>query len=351
MQIRANANENQVINVNSAARARAEERAGKKAQQHNNRKNIFAGDLGMQGDVISMRRQRAQKKALDIVGKAWDGDRAIDQSITDIKDKLSQLHDEVRENMDIIAEGDVRKEELRLQYGVSADSQEQKDLELFEKKADAQRNPNNPQLTEEEEERLAQIKDQPLTEYQTRCMAIDEYQGTYEKRNDQIEEEIKGYNATIRSIRLERLKYHGMVDAQKNADEVLEAAGKDILGLLIDEGKEHVEEELEKPREEAKEKAEEKEEQEEKIEERQEKQEELEARIDETRAENAEEEERRREARERSREDADLLEGMIDAGMGNVGNTTDLQSEIKNMLHKMKLLEEDVKGSTVDDQV
>ena len=59
----------------------------------------------------------------------------------------------------------------------------------------------------------------------------------------------------------------------------------------------------------------------------------------------------RREVQERSREEADLLETMMEAGMGNVGNVSEVQSEIKNMIHKMKLLEEDLKGSTVDEDL
>lgn len=351
MQIRANANDNQVINVNPAVRAGAGEKAGRKAQQKNQKKSIFAGDLGLQNDVIAQRRQRAQKKALKIIGDAWNSDRKIDQNIADFKDKLSQLHSELEENLGIIAEGDAWKETLREQYGVKADSQEQKDLELLEKQEDAMRHPDSVQLTGEEQARLAKLKDQPLTEYQERCMKIDSYQRTYEIRNDQINEQIVAYNAGIRDIRIERLKYHEMVNAQKQADAVMEEAGRDIVGLLVGEAKDHIDEELEEKIEAAKEKAEEKEEQEEKIEGRKEKQVELEARIDEARAEKEEEEARRREAQERSREDADLLESMMDAGVGNVGSTADIQSEIKNMLHKMKLLDEDIKGSTIDDEL
>lgn len=389
MQIRANANENQVISVSSAARQRAAEKAGKQARQQSDRKSIFAGDLGLQQDIITQRKQRAQKRALKIIGDAWNGDRKIDQNILDIRDRIIQLNAEKEENNRIIAEGETWKEALRQQYGVAADSQEQKDLELLEKEADAKRHPLDVQFTEEERKRLDELKSQSFseedlellkkkeesevpgsgvrlteeeearvaelnakkrTEYQERCLSIDSFQSTYEVRNDKIDAELRGHYATVRAIKQERLKYHGMVDAQKKADEVLEAAGKEIFGLLIDEAKEHVEEELEKPREEAKEKAEEKEEQEEKIEERKEKQEELEERIDEAHEKNEEREALRREAEERSRDDADLLESMLDAGMGNVGNVSDVQSEIKNMLHKMKLLEEDIKGSTVDDE-
>ncbi|MDE6844386.1 MAG: hypothetical protein K2J99_01280 [Lachnospiraceae bacterium] len=351
MQIRANANDNQVISVSNAVRERASQREGGKARKNTHKTSIFAGDLGMQNDMITQRKQRAQKKALKIIGDAWNGDRKVDQSIIDIKDKLSMLQDEKRENLNIIAEGDEQKEALRQQYGIKEDSQEQKDLELLEKKADAYRNPMDVHLTEEEQERLAELEDQPRTEYQQRCLNIDDYQRTYEIRNDQIDAQIQGYNATVRAIKIERLKYHEMVDAQKDADEVMQAANKEIWGMLIDEGKEHVDEELEEEIEEAKEKAEEKAEEEEKVEERKEDQAELEERIDEAHEKNEELEELRKDAEERSREDADLLGEMIDAGMGGIGTTSDVQSDIKNMLHKMKLLEEDLKGSMVDDQL
>lgn len=391
MQIRANANENQIINTAGAARERAAQREGKQFGK-NGRKSIFAGDIGVQQDSIALRRQRAQKKALKIVSDAWNGDRKIDQNMMEVRDRAAQLNAEKKENLDIIAEGEAQKEALRQQYGVSADSQEQKELELLQraedakyehkdylltedewkqvnelkkrqlseedqellrKKALSEDSSTGVRLTDEEKERVAQLeaREDRLTEYQERCLAIDKFQRTYETRNQQIDDELVGCYATIRSTRLERLKYHGMVDAQKQADEVMEAAGKEILGMMIDEAKEHVDEELEKPREEAKEKAEEKAEEEEKVAERNEKKEELEAQIDAAHERSEEQEELRREAEERSREDADLLETMIDAGVGNVGNVSDIQSEIKTMLHKMKLLEEDLKGSAVDDQL
>ena len=85
MQIRANTNGNQIIHTNADARARAEERAGRKSRQVNGKQSIFAGDLGLHGDMISLRRQRAQKKALKIIGDAWNGEKKVDQSITDIR--------------------------------------------------------------------------------------------------------------------------------------------------------------------------------------------------------------------------------------------------------------------------
>lgn len=392
MQIRAKANENQIINTGSAARERAAQREGKQFGKQNGRKSIFVGDIGLQQDRIMQRRERARKKAMKIVGDAWDGDRKIDQNILDIRDRAAQLMEEKKENLARIAEGDMQKEALRQQYGVAADSQEQKELELLQK-ADRAMNPRfdihltaeeetqvkalkkrrlseadkellrkkalsedpvtGVQLTEEQREKAAQIeaREDRLTEYQERCLEIDAFQLTYEKRNLDIDQELAGCYGSIRAIKQERLKYHEMVNAQNKADKVLEAAGKEILGMLIEESKDHVDEELEEPREEAKEEAEKKAEEEEKIEQREEKQAELEAQVDAAHERSKEQEAVRRDARERSREEADLLETMIEAGVGNVGNVSDVQSEIKNMLHKMKLLEEDLKGSNVDEEL
>ncbi len=351
MQIRANANENQVILTSSAARARAQKRFGINAREQNKRNTIFMGNLNVKKDAVKQRKQYAQQKALKMIGDAWNVDRKIDQNIQDIRDKLVLLHEERDANLEVIAEGEAQKEALRQQYGVELDSQEQEDLELLEKKADAFRRPGEVSLTDEERARLKEMKDTPLTEYQQRCMEIDGFQQIYEKKNDLIEDQIEAYNGSIRATRLERLKFHEMVKAQKKADKVMEAAGKEVIGMLTEEAKDHVDEEMEEKREEAEEKAEEKAEEEEKLENREEEREELENRIDEAHAKNEAQEELRREAEERSREDAVLLGDMMDAGMAGAGDVSNVKTDIKNMIHKMKLLEEDLKGSIVDDEV
>ena len=389
MQIRANANENQVVHVSSAARDRAQERAGINGQEKQKRSTIFMGDLNVKKDPITQRKLYAQQKALKIVSNAWEGDRKIDNSILDIRHKLSQLQDEYVENLGVIDAGDAQKEMLRQQYGVAADSQEQKDLELLQKKEDAMHHPDEVSLTEEEEARLKEINGRlpdtkeeafllqrkqdaekfglevewteeeeallkemegvPLTEYQERCLKIDGYQKIYETRNDVIKDQIAAYNGSIRATRLERLKFREMEKAQKKAEEVMEAAGKEIIGMLMEEAKDHVDEEMEETKEEAEEKAEEEASQEEKIEERKEDTAELEQRIDEAHRENEAREELRREAEERSREDAVLLDDIMATGMGT-GSLSDVKFDVKNMLHKMKLLEEDLKGSIVDEE-
>ena len=361
MQIRTNSgeNQNQAANIGSSAQEQTAHKAGSKAQKNDNTTSIFAGDLGisMQNDMITQRKQSAQRLALKFVADAWNGDRKIDQTIEGYRDKIAQLKAEIDENWDQIALRDEWKEKLRQEYGVWEDSQEQQDLKLLEKEADVEankcrHNPKNIYLTDEEQERLAEIHEQGLTEYQERCMKFHGQQNSLEIANDKLQTQIQGYNQAITATKQERLKSHEMVDAQKKADGVLAEASKEVIGLLIDEAKDHMDDEFEEQVEDAKKKAEEKAEQEEKIEEREKKAEELEERIDEAREKNEEQEELRREAEERSREDADILDSMMDVGMSGLGATAaDVKAAIKDMLHKMKLLEEDLKGSVIDDKL
>lgn len=360
MQVRANNNENQVINVSSAEQTRKKERAGQ-VSQSKNKNSIYAGDLGFHQDAVTLRKQRARKKAFKMVSDVWAGDQKIDQNIADIRTKVKELQADMEANQEIVNQGEAQKETLRQQYGVESDSQEQKDLELLEKEADMMRLGNGPkgvQLTEEEQARLDELKDPvtgaykvPLTEYQQRCLEIDNQQSFYEGKIIAAEQQIQAGNMSIREIKIERLKRHDMVDAQKKADEIMAKAGREAIGMLMEEAKDHVDETYEEQREEAKEKAEEEEEQEEKIENRREEKEELEARIDEASQERHEAEEARREQEKDAREDAELLKNMAAAGMDVAGSADAVQAEIKDMLHKMKLLEEDLKGAAVDKEL
>lgn len=358
MQVRARNQDNQVINVANAARARDKECAGLNSKKQ--RKNsIYAGDLNLQKDAVTLRKEKAQRKALKLISDVWAGDKKIDQNIMDIRSKVSELQADIDADWEIVNQGEAQKEALREQYGVEADSQEQKDLKLLEKAADMRRfGAGEVSLTEEEQMRLKELQDPitgvykiSLTEYQQRCMDIDGNQGIFEKRIRAAEEQIESCYGAIRSIKQERLKHHEMTDAQKEADEIMAQASKDAIGLLIDEAKDHVDETYEEEREEAKDKAEEKEEQEEKIEDRREEKEELEARIDEAAAERHETEEARREQEKSAREDAELLENMAQAGMDVAGSSDAVKAELKEMLRKMKLLGEDIKGSAVDEEV
>ncbi|MDE7045846.1 MAG: hypothetical protein K2O97_12715 [Acetatifactor sp.] len=138
---------------------------------------------------------------------------------------------------------------------------------------------------------------------------------------DENEAQVRQESDTIRATRIERLKHHAMVDAQEQAEEIMDAARDEIVDMVYEEGKDRVEEEAEKREEQAEEIKEEKEKKEELI-------------------------ENQKEHRE---EEEEILENMPTEEMVSLDRIqSDVQQEVQDILNKMKLIAEDVKGAVVD---
>ncbi|MBO5208613.1 MAG: hypothetical protein J6B68_04625 [Lachnospiraceae bacterium] len=344
-----NNNHRQLGNTNENALARRNERL--QSQKNSQMKNgsIFAGNLNQKEDSFIMRKKQAMKKAMKVVTDAWTSEKKIDQNVADRRQNIQDKKQLMEENNRIIQDYEQQKEELQKMYGVEADSQEQKDLELLEKRNYAMKHPGEVRLTKEEQERLAEIAEQPLTEYQQRALEVDNSILIYQSEIDVAKEEISADSAAITSIKIERLKTHTMVDATKEAEEIKEAAGKEAIGMLVGEAQEHITEEQEEKYEEAKERAEEKEKQEEKLEEvREEKEIKQEEFTLEQEQKRAQEEVRKQQQEENAKEQEEILENAAVYAEGSLIDASQVQAEIKDMLHKMKLLEEDIKGAEVD---
>lgn len=346
MQIKIGNNENQIINIQTQEKAAGT--GGRKAAKQQRKATIFAGDLPLNKDPIALRRQQAQKKAMKFVQDAWNSDRKIDQSQEEIRALQRAQWDDVEYNIELVQECKERKENLRQQYGVDMDSQEQQDLELLMK--GAHYDPDNP-LTEEESARLEVLQEQPLTEYQKKCLEINDEQYLFENRGRAATENAVELQRSLTDMKIERLKFHKMADARNNAEKVMEQASEDIQGMLIGEAKDHVDETYEEKREEAEKKAEEKEAEEEKIELRKEQKELMEARVEEARTDSHEAESAQKEQEKDAREEASLLKDMAEAGMDVAGSGAVVKDEIKDILNKMKLIEADIKGIEVDEEI
>lgn len=336
---------------NENIQARREARQGK-----NNSKPLKSGSINMSmlggnQDTILFRKQLAKKRAMKVISDAWAGDQKIDMGIAERKAHIQELQSDIERNRKVVEDGNAMKAELKETYGIDDhDMEQQKDLELLKKKHQAETG-SFVSFTEEEQARLKELENTPLAEYQKRVSEIDDAIDYHTKEMEKAQNEVNSENAAIRGVRLERLKRHDMVDAQKTADKINEAASKEVIGMLVGEAKEIMDEIRKEEQEAAKKKAEEKEEQEEKIEEKREEREELQEQLELKREENAEVEEAKERARENAREQADLLEAAEEYMVDPTTNTSQIKAEIKNMLHKMKLLEEDIKGAKVDDVV
>ncbi len=289
-----------------------------------NSKTFYAGNLMNEfslRDRIQQKKAQAQERALKIVGDAWDGDKKLDQEIAGSKERLKNLKAEYKEAQDSLRDINEKKDELMKAYDIDPDSQEQKDLELLRKAGSVGLPWSEGELTAEEEERLAQIQGKELTEYQSRVLELDKAARTHQINAFTAEKKIEQENAVIRGIREERRKTHTIVDAQKQAEEVRKAASEEVIGMVMEETKEHIDQEQEEKEEQAEEIKEKKEEQEEILEKRKENEKELE----------------------------ELMEDMPLEEMADLENAqTEIQQEIQNIVNKMNLVVEDIKGAKID---
>lgn len=294
-----------------------------KKSEDRQRKTIDGKGLQAKLDPIIAKREEAKKKAMKIVGNAFANERKIDDDLDSRRERIKTLQNEMGIAKRAIQEIEDSRNELRNMYGVDLDSQEEQDLKLLEKEIDARMPGSKISLTSEEVEKIADIKANGLSEYQERSLEMKESEFSYAKTAYEAEEEIKMENQIISATKLERLKTHPIVDAKEQAKAIMDAASDEIIGMLVDEAKEHIDEEAEKKKEEAKEKAEEKEELEERI------------------------EKVKEEKKEKEKMTEEILEGVAEVE----NNSKDMemaQQEIKDMMNKMKLIEDDIKGAAVD---
>lgn len=255
----------------------------------------FAGNIAEQGslrDRIALRRKDAQKQAMKVVGDVWSSERAVDEDLQARRDLVKGLQQENKELQGQINELEEQQAALQEQYGISDGDT-------------SKMNPEN------------------LTDYQKQQLDLDEFKKYYQDQIDENDKKIKQEIGTIHAMRKERLKSSPMVKAQKEAEKIKDAAGDEIVGMVVEDAKDHIDEEQE-----------EREEQAEEIKEEQEELEEL-----------------REKQKEHKEEWEEFLENMpTDQLLSLDKDGKDLQQEVQNIMNKMKLIAEDMKGAKVDEK-
>ncbi len=313
------------------------------------RRTIFAGDLNL--DPIARKRKEAQEKAMKIVGDAWARDQKTDQSIAKRRDHYEEMKAEVVEYNKELSRLQTAEEDLKEEYQIDPESQEQKDLELLKKQKDIEKGLlGKNALTAEDEERLAELGNQPLTEYQRRALDYYDQAGVYQVRKNEAEAKMKDDQADIRSIHQALLdrKRTPMEEAQEAREEIMEAASKDIIGMIREDGMENIDEAQEENEEKAEETAEKQEKEEEHLEEVKEQRAIQEAFIEGTKeaVERAEEVVRRNENKAPELDIDEILE--YNSG-SNV--SADVSKSLDELKFSMNILEADLKGIKVDEEV
>ena len=289
--------QNSIFQVNVQSRNRKE---GTEKEEQLKNGSIFASKLNLKDDIISMKREQARKQAYKAIMDFRAVDQKMDQTITDNRDMIAALKEESKELLSEINEIETQKEKLKEKMGITEESQEEKDLEILRK---ASKEPFN--LSEEESKRLKEMG--PKTEYQERMLEYDQAEDYYKSLLSNNKEQILQADGEIKGIKTARLKSRGMINAKKESEEILKAASKEIIGMLVDESKEYVDKKIEEEKEK-----------------------------EEATTEDA-----------AAKEETSQLENIQEVS----SEQNKFEMEVKKLLEKQKLLEEDLKGVGMDKQV
>ena len=331
-------------NQSGVDQAAAQKAAEKKGHQ-DVVKSVNAGGFLRKNDTqsqIEARRNNAKKQALKVVSDAWKSDNKSADSIADMEglkqSKVSEMN-EIRAKMKDIEN---TKKSLQEEYGVADGSQEQnmelmkswimgqqKDLELLEKYQNNMNGSSYDQFSDEEISRLKELQNAPLTEYQKKVLNLNSMKGQVSVEADRKQFEVNALTASISDATLEQLKSRDMEKASDAADEIMDSANKEILGMLIEEGKNNADEKVEEEKEKAEEAADKKEEQDKQIEEAQEKRKNQEEIIE-------------------GQQNADQLEQDVSMQKQNISKMDEAQKNIQKILKEKNLVNEDLKGIEID---
>lgn len=279
--------------------------------------SVFAGNVnnGSAG-LIEQKRAQARKQAMKAIMDQFAGDNEVTDRMDGLRERNTQIKEEIfslQHQRDSYAQ---EQEALKDQYGIDPEGQEQKDLDLIRKANKAMAEGNLGSLSKDELDRVANMGE--LTEYQRRMLEYDEVIEDYDALIDGLKDEKKANTGAIKSIKQALLEENGkgMREAQNTADAILDAASDAIMGMVWQDAKNHIDEEMEKLVEAAKKQTEKKEEEEEKL--------------------------------EAVKEDTEEQEKLTEAIQESAADQSKLQNEIQKILKESDLLEEDLKGLVVD---
>lgn len=337
------------LTINAFGISNATDIAGQNIEQigaKQNKQNVFGGNLNLANDPIAKRREEAQKQAWKVVKDAWDNDNSVDESMQVRRDHYAEMEALQREATAELADVNDDKEVLRELYDVAEDSKEQQDLELLEKEQDYKNGVSLESFSKEELDRLGELHQQPLTEYQERALELNDRAGNLKNQIQDATRQMQDDTADLRSIKQERLKSNSMLEAQQTKDAIMEAANDEIIGMLVQEAQEHIDEKMEEAKEKAEKSMEEKEEREEQREAIK-----LERAVQEAIIEGTKEAAEKAEsiARQSEAPSVEITE-MVDIASGK-DMTKDARQSLEEIKSSMNLLEADLKGIKVDEEV
>ena len=116
--------------------------------------SINGSSFALQNDPIAAKREEARKKAMKIIGDAFANDRKIDEDLDARSEHIRKLKAVQNDANKTINEIESDRVALRDEYGIDANSQEEKELQLLEKEFRARQKGSDVQLTKEDKEEI-----------------------------------------------------------------------------------------------------------------------------------------------------------------------------------------------------
>ena len=282
-------------------KARHDALNGREAGNKGSSKSINASNLNKVADPIAQKKRAAKEKALKLVGDVFNNDKKLDDDMDSRRNHIQELKKEIHNNEGALSDIKEARKSLNKEYGL-------------------------PEDFDGNEEQFSMLDKDKLSEYLECSEDLTKREKQYQKEINSSLYEIKTEDAVIRQTGIDRLKSHAMTDAVKEGEERMKEASEEIVGALMSEAKDSIDEKLKDTVEEAKEQKEKKEELEEKLEAR----------------------------KEEKKEQEELTEDILEGAKEKVSVTDTIegaQQEIKDMMSKMKLIEDDIKGAAVDKNI
>lgn len=290
----------------------------------NNNNNLSGNNITQDSKMENVRKQ-----AYRLIKDVWETDKANAGFIEEMENQIAAKAQKLNEFTAEIEQFEKNKNEIKEEYGIADDSQEQKDLELLIKYQNNRDGVAFDRFSEEEKSRLKQLSDAELTEYQKRMLQMNGQQNNLKEQYANTEYELRAITASITDSKIEQEKSMAMIKATKATDTIIQTAAKDEIGQLVSEGVSHIDDENEKNREQA-----------EKIEEEQEKREEF---IEKTK-EKCKEQEEILDVENKTR----TMEIRTETTQKSVDHIAEVQKKINQILKDNKLINEDIKGIEID---
>lgn len=239
-----------VQNINIRAYSETE-RTGKDAQDNKEKKNknvINGAELNFASGTTEQKIAK-ERQALKIKLNQMISDDDYNQEMKTHLEREAELKQDSLANQKEAKEIENMKKIVKDAYGVEDGSEEQQKLEEIQELKRKQK--SGELLTKEENERLNNTDD--LTDYQKLMLEYDDAMAEYKKRAEDSARLAEAHGNAVEGMKQALLKVHPMVDASKQANELIQEALKEEQSNLMSEMKDNYDEKVAEEKEQAEE--------------------------------------------------------------------------------------------------